>query len=170
LCDLRAYRLNVFPIRVPALRERRDDIPLLVAAALAKLSRRLGRPLTGVSAASLERLRNHAYPGNVRELHNLLERAAILATGPLLEVELLQPGRDPMAAVAPMRSLQAHEREHIAAALAAARWRIAGPDGAAAALGLHPNTLRSRMKRLGIPTRSEARHELQSQPSERDLR
>jgi PAS domain S-box-containing protein len=173
------YRLHVFPIRMPALRERLEDVPALIAAALAKLSKRLGRPITGVSPPSLERLRQYGYPGNVRELHNMLERAAILSTTPVIELDMLGPppagiASDPAATAstratsspAPLldptaiRSLQAHEREHISAVLAAARWKIAGRDGAAAALGLHPNTLRSRMKRLGIPTRSEARHGL----------
>jgi formate hydrogenlyase transcriptional activator len=173
------YRLNVFPIRMPPLRERMEDLPALIAAALAKLAKRLGRPISGLSAQSLRRLHDYSYPGNVRELHNLLERAAILQTTALIEVE---PLGLPSAAAASHQAgshsaratgspalrpgqpgshdLQAHEREHITAVLAAARWKIAGDDGAAAALGLHPNTLRSRMKRLGIPTRSETRHGL----------
>jgi transcriptional regulator with GAF, ATPase, and Fis domain len=164
------YRLNVFPMRLPPLRERRRDIPELVESCLVRLSKRLGRELTGVTDESMQRLMRYSFPGNVRELHNVLERAAILASGPRVEVDaLVEPSR--AASLAPhgaplgapgldadggMR-LEAKERSHITAVLRATGWKIAGDDGAAAALGLHPNTLRSRMKRLGIPTRSDNR-------------
>ena len=162
------HRLNVFPIALPPLRERRADLPELIAARLASLSQRLGRSFAAVSAQGMQRLMAYSFPGNVRELHNLLERAAILATGPVLEIGAL-PEPEPAPADAPAalvtqlnrapreRRDPAREREHIVAALHAAGWKIAGADGAAAALGLHANTLRSRMQRLGIPTRSAGR-------------
>jgi transcriptional regulator with GAF, ATPase, and Fis domain len=162
------YRLNVFPIRMPPLRERRRDIPELVAAHLAQLSQRFGRSFEGVTPQSLQRLLAYSFPGNVRELHNVLERAAILATGPIIEVgalaEPLRPGtpraallEGPGADALPLR-LAVKERSHITSVLQATGWKIAGCDGAAAVLGLHPNTLRSRMKRLGIPTRRARVH------------
>ena len=154
------YRLNVVPIRLPPLRERRRDIPQLVDAFLAQLSQRLGRPIRGVSADSMRRLMNYPFPGNIRELQNVLERAAILSTGPILEVDTLRSthadaaSRQPAEAT-PSDSLAEQERHHILRTLRAHRWQIAGADGAAQALGLHPNTLRSKMQRLGIPTRSQ---------------
>jgi formate hydrogenlyase transcriptional activator len=159
------YRLNVFPIRLPPLRERRRDIPELVEAHLAHLSQRFGRTFKGLTPASMQRLLAYSFPGNIRELHNVLERAAILAMGPFLEVDTLSepapaagaPGLDEPSRTDPALRLAARERTHITEVLRATGWKIAGSDGAAATLGLHPNTLRSRMKRLGIPTRSDTR-------------
>jgi transcriptional regulator with GAF, ATPase, and Fis domain len=142
------YRLNVFPLEVPALRDRRGDIALLVAFFLGRFAKKLGKPLSGVSRGSLERLVAYPWPGNVRELQNVLERAAILASGPLVEVppELLAtPASEPAA-----QTLEDFEREHIASVLRGTGGVIEGPRGAAGVLGLHPNTLRSRMKKLGI--------------------
>jgi formate hydrogenlyase transcriptional activator len=143
------YRLNVFPLQVPPLRERPGDIPLLVAFFLSGLAKRLGKPLEGVSRRTLERFTAYAWPGNVRELQNIVERSAILATGPLVEVpiDLLTP-----TAPAPSssRSLEDLEREHILGVLKGTAGVIEGPRGAAGVLGMHPNTLRSRMKKLGI--------------------
>jgi PAS domain S-box-containing protein len=151
------FRLNVFPIVLPPLRERRDDIPDLIEACLQRLSQQLRRPIDGVSPESLRRLVAYDWPGNVRELHNVLERAAIVSCAPLLDVcGVITPPRrralrEPSA---PLRehgaTLRECERQHILAALARSNWKIAGPRGAAEALGLHPNTLRSRMQRLGI--------------------
>jgi PAS domain S-box-containing protein len=148
------YRLNVFPITMPALRKRRADIPLLAHYFAERYAGKIGKKITGIAPASLERLCAYAWPGNVRELENVVERAVILAAGPLLEVDpqMLPPaphharraGDDAGATVAE------NERAHIQRALAKANWRIEGPHGAAKQLGLHPNTLRSRMKRLGI--------------------
>jgi len=142
------YRLNVFPLEVPALRERRSDIPLLVAFFLDRLAKKLGKPLEGVSRSSLERLVVYPWPGNVRELQNVIERAAILSTGPLLEIppELLATRE----AVPASQTLEDLEREHIVSVLRGTGGVIEGPRGAAGMLGLHPNTLRSRMKKLGI--------------------
>ena len=174
------YRLNVFPVRVPPLRERPEDIPLLVTHTLAGLARRLGKPLHGVSPAARERLIAWSWPGNVRELQNVIERAAILASGDTIEVEDLglmpvSPGvalspvtglaTQPMEAAAAMRplpapaeesaNLEAVERRHIEQVLTGCNGVIEGPKGAAAALGLHPSTLRSRMQKLGMRGRRE---------------
>jgi len=147
------YRLNVFPLQVPPLRERIDDIPLLVAFFLGNLSKRLGKPLEAVSRRSLERFAAYSWPGNVRELQNVVERAAILATGPVVEIasNLLAP--TPPERAAPSASsgtLEDMEREHILTVLKGTAGVIEGPRGAAGVLGMHPNTLRSRMKKLGI--------------------
>jgi len=142
------YRLNVFPLEVPALRERRSDIPLLVAFFLDRLAKKLGKPLERVGRTSLERLVRYPWPGNVRELQNVVERAAILAPGPLVEIppELLAtPEAQPAS-----QTLEELEREHIVSVLRGTGGVIEGPRGAAGVLGLHPNTLRSRMKKLGI--------------------
>jgi transcriptional regulator with GAF, ATPase, and Fis domain len=148
------YRLNVFPIAVPSLRDRRDDIPLLVAFFLSNLSKRLGKPLYGVTTSSLERMTDYSWPGNVRELQNVVERAAILAQGPLVDVppELLPHTPAPVAAIGTGRAqtLEDVERNHILRVVRQTNWTIEGQHGAAVILGLHPNTLRSRMKKLGI--------------------
>jgi formate hydrogenlyase transcriptional activator len=152
------YRLNVFPIRIPPLRERPEDIPLLVEYFLAHFQRKLAKPLKRVTPATMDQLRRYAWPGNVRELQNVLERACVLAQGP--EVELVgtlqsAPGRGPaLAAEAPIPTLVEHERMQIRRALAAVKGRVHGPRGAAALLGVNPSTLRSRMQKLGISTRT----------------
>src|SRR5262249_4123029 len=167
------YPLNVFPVRLPPLRERPDDIPLLVHFLVNKFAPRVGKRLDGVSRATMQRLQEYPWPGNVRELENVLERAVILATGATLEVapDLLpakatrpvadraQPegaGAAPAATAAqqapgqPLPSLEAVERDHIATVLRHTNWVITGPRGAATILGLNPSTLRSRIKKLGI--------------------
>jgi len=159
--------LNVIPIRVPALRERRADIPLLVSLFIERHAKRIGRTIDGVNADSMERLMRDAWPGNVRELEHVIVRALILSQGGLLNVErdvvpeaaieaLPDSSREP--AVQPYAvagTLEEVERAHILAALAHTGWVIEGPRGAAKILGLHPNTLRSRLKRLGL---ERARH------------
>jgi len=145
------YRLNVFPIRIPPLRERPEDIPVLARTYLWKLARKLGKSFDDLSDESLERLRAYTWPGNVRELHNVIERAAILADGAVVEVpaaHLCGDGSTDVAA-AP-RAFKDAEREHILRTLTQTDWLIEGPDGAAALLALAPSTLRSKMKRLGI--------------------
>lgn len=146
------YRLNVFPIEIPPLRERKSDIPLLIAFYLTGLARRLGKPLTGFSRKSMERLIAYPWPGNVRELQNIVERSAILAQGPVLDLEtgLLPQAEGPGPGAESRRTLDALTRSHILDALRSTRGIVEGPRGAARILGLHPNTLRSRMKRLGI--------------------
>ncbi|QEH32520.1 Formate hydrogenlyase transcriptional activator [Aquisphaera giovannonii] len=145
------YRLGVFPIALPPLRDRAEDIPLLSRSLLEKLSRRIGRRFDGIDPDTLRRLTAYAWPGNVRELENVLERAVILAPGPTLTVEPDVLGASPGARPGPPDSLEAIQREHILEVLRRTRWVIEGPQGAAAALGLHPNTLRSRLKKLGLP-------------------
>jgi len=141
------YRLSVFPVHLPPLRDRPDDIPLLVRCLVEKFAARLGRRIERVGDDSLRRLRAYPWPGNVRELENVLERAVILAIGPVLDV-----GADVLPGVpdAPADSLEETERRHILATLERTGWVIDGPRGAAKLLGLHPNTLRSRMKKLDI--------------------
>jgi PAS domain S-box-containing protein len=145
------YRLNVFPVRLPPLRERREDVPLLTHFLVNRFAARVGRRLDTVGADTLRRLAAYPWPGNVRELENVLERAVILSSGPVLEVPADVLGT-PAAPQAPTRpaTLEALERARIVEALGQAGWVIDGPRGAAAALGLHPNTLRSRLKKLGI--------------------
>jgi DNA-binding NtrC family response regulator len=152
------YRLNVFPVTVPALRERREDIPPLIAHFLAKTARKLGRSFEGVAPSFLERALGYDWPGNVRELENVVERAAILSRGSMLDAK--EPFGAP-AAPAPARpdapapavvsgTLEDVERAHIQRVLAQTRWVIEGEQGAALALGLNPSTLRGRMRKLGI--------------------
>ena len=141
------YRLNVFPIRMPPLRERPQDIPLLVWVFLEDLSSRMGKKITQVPRAAMEALQRHSWPGNIRELRNVIEHAAIITTGDTLRVPAL--GVDAPAAPLP-QTLADAERKHILRALESTGWRIKGPKGAAMVLGLNPATLYSRMKRLGI--------------------
>ena len=144
------YRLNVFPIEVPPLSARTSDIPLLVTRFVAKFSRKLGKQIDGVSHATMERLMTYSWPGNIRELENVVERATILAKGPMLQIdEVLLQGHS--ASPLPIAdSLDEVERAHILRILQDVNWVIEGKKGAATRLGLHPNTLRSRMQKLGI--------------------
>jgi transcriptional regulator with GAF, ATPase, and Fis domain len=146
------YRLSAFPIRAPPLRERLEDLPLLVDHLLARFQRKLGRRLRALAPGSMERLRGYAWPGNVRELQNVLERACVLAQGEVVELSDALGGGAPGGAApgGPLRTLQEVEREHVLRVLAATGGVIQGANGAARLLGLHPNTLRSRMERLGI--------------------
>lgn len=143
------YRLNVFPVRLPPLRERGDDVAILAQHLLARFSARTGKAIEGVAPDTMARLLAYPWPGNVRELENVIERAAILATGPILEIgpEILSM-RTPGAEVE--GRLDEAQRKHILDALERSNWVIEGARGAAAVLGLHPNTLRSRMKKLGL--------------------
>ncbi len=154
------YRLNVFPLSVPPLRERRADIPLLTSFLLGRLAHKLGKPLERVSARAMAHLSSYDWPGNVRELQNVVERAAILSRGPVVdfEPELLGGQALPAAGAAPI-TLEAVERAHILLTLDAARWVVEGPRGAADVLGLHPNTLRSMIKRLGLVRPPISSHE-----------
>ena len=144
------YRLNVFPVRIPALRERVSDIPLLVKYFLAQLQRKLAKPLQAVTTESMDRLQAYSWPGNIRELQNVLERSCVMATSPIVEIEEeLRAVRAPMSAAA-LVSLDENERAHIRRALAATGGKIHGPRGAATILDINPSTLRSRMEKLGI--------------------
>jgi PAS domain S-box-containing protein len=146
------YRLNVFPIRLPPLRERPGDVVLLTHFFVARYAARIGRRNTSVPEDVTARLAAYPWPGNVRELENVIERAVILSEGPALEVQAdVLPAPDvAVTQAAGGRPLEDVEREHVRTVLERVGWRIEGPSGAARALGLHPNTLRSRMKRLGI--------------------
>jgi formate hydrogenlyase transcriptional activator len=163
------YRLNVFPIELPPLRERRSDIPQLVAFCLSRFSKRLGKKIDGVSRESMENLVNYPWPGNIRELQNVIERAVVLSVGPTLRLD-----RDLMPVAASTKGLETPEtdaperrqgdlespkllltldevdRNHILAALQHTGGVVDGPKGAARILNLHPNTLRHRMGKLGI--------------------
>ncbi len=145
------YRLNVFPLKLPLLRERKEDIPLLVHRFLNDLSKRLGKPLSGVSESSMRQLMEYGWPGNVRELMHVIERAAILARSPVVQVEdLVSRSTSRKETPAGARTLEDVERTHILTALEQASWVIEGTKGAAQVLGLHPNTLRYRLRKLGI--------------------
>jgi formate hydrogenlyase transcriptional activator len=163
------YRLNVFPLELPPLRERRADIPQLVAFCLSQFSKRLGKKIDGVSRDSMENLVNYPWPGNIRELQNVIERAIIVSADPTLRLdrdlmpvvtaakgteppEADSPG-DPQAALnspKPLLTLDEVERNHILAVLQHAGGVVDGPKGAAKILNLHPNTLRHRMDKLNI--------------------
>jgi formate hydrogenlyase transcriptional activator len=138
-------------VQLPPLRDRPHDIPLLAQYLLDKFAVRIARRFDGIEPATLRRLMAYPWPGNVRELQNVLERAAILATGPTLVVDpdvLGQPESAPDDE--PSAALEDVERNHILAVLKQTKWVIDGPRGAAAILRLHPNTLRSRLKKLGV--------------------
>jgi formate hydrogenlyase transcriptional activator len=184
------YRLNVFPIEVPPLRGRRSDIPQLVTFFLSGFVKKFGKRIGSVSPETMDRLTSYAWPGNIRELQNIVERAVVLCEGPLLELDQdlapvsgtarsaqepggpvetpRAPGDASGATVAPRRAepsdlstlptLEEAERRHIVAALERTGGVIHGPRGAARILDLHPNTLRSRMERLGIKA-PRTRHE-----------
>ena len=144
------YRLNVFPIRVPTLRERREDIPRLVWYIIHRRQRALRRDITKVPASVMEMLQAYEWPGNVRELENVVERAMIRSSGDTL---MLYESLNNRAAQSPLESgstLDVVERRHIQDVLRTCNWRINGEGNAAAKLGLHPNTLRFRMKKLAI--------------------
>jgi formate hydrogenlyase transcriptional activator len=145
------YRLNVFPIRVPPLRERLEDIPLLVDHFVRRFAAHQGKRIERVPTDVIAALENHSWPGNVRELQNVIERAVIVSTGPTLR--LGGPERRLAPAATASRTLAQVEREHIVATLQATNWVLGGWDGAAARLGLSRTTLISRMQRLGIVAR-----------------
>jgi formate hydrogenlyase transcriptional activator len=163
------YRLNVFPLELPPLRERRSDIPQLVAFSVSRFSKRFGKKIDGVSRESMDNLVNYPWPGNIRELQNVIERAIIVSSDPILRLD-----RDLMPVAAAVKGMEAHEadaqqdrqanlesarplltldeveRNHILAALQHTGGVVDGSKGAARILNLHPNTLRHRMDKLGI--------------------
>ncbi len=145
------YRLNVFPLEIPPLRERREDIPLLVNYFVSKFSRRMGRRISSIPPATMDALRNNAWPGNVRELANFIERAVILSRGEELQVPMGEPSASyPRAASEQGATFREAERQVIINALAAASGRVAGSGGAAQRLGLKRTTLQHKIRRLGI--------------------
>lgn len=158
------YRLNVFPIQIPALRERREDIPLLVRYFVQRFSRSLNKTVEYVPAEAMDALASYSWPGNVRELENLIERAVLVSPGKELRVplgELRNPNGTIVGSGVAVEALQVPpgpsvttleeaERQHILRALRETQWRIAGPRGAAAILGIKRTTLQARMRKLGI--------------------
>ena len=150
------YRLNVFPIELPPLRERREDIPLLVWSMINRRQGELGRHIEEIPGRVMRALESYDWPGNVRELENVIERALILSRGATLRVEDFARGvtvprvSAPAPSPSPLRTLDEVDREHVRLVLERCGWRVNGEGNAAEVLGLHPNTLRFRMKKLGI--------------------
>jgi formate hydrogenlyase transcriptional activator len=146
------YRLNVFPVFVPPLRERKEDIPLLAHFLVKKFGTQIGKPIEEISDEAISRLREYHWPGNVRELENVIERALIVSTGPVLQIdsEFLSTAPAATASAGTDSSLLAVERDHIYRVLEQTGGVVEGPKGAARILDMHPNTLRSRMKKLGL--------------------
>jgi transcriptional regulator with GAF, ATPase, and Fis domain len=161
------YRLNVFPITMPPLRQRREDIPQLVQHFVEKHCRKLDRPVLQISQGTMQDLQAHEWPGNVRELEAVVERAVITSTGLALRIGDEREAGGPSVLTVPeasarpgpteepgasggAKTLTAFERDHIVATLEQTYWRLEGESGAAALLGLNPSTLRSRMRKHGI--------------------
>jgi formate hydrogenlyase transcriptional activator len=174
------YRLNVFPVRVPPLRERPEDIPLLVRHFVQQFSRRIGKVIDTIPSDTMTTLVRYPWPGNIRELQNVIERAVILTTGPVLKVPnddlhspnmaaLPAPANQPVNGSTSPRDISQHnisqlnisprnmravlddtERQQIMATLEQTNWTVAGPNGAASRLGMKRSTLQSRMQKLGI--------------------
>lgn len=142
------YRINVFPLRIPPLRERPEDIPLLVKHFLNHFQRVLAKPFTNVTRESMRALKAYRWPGNIRELRNVIERACVLATGPIVSVPM-DRSLDAVPATE-LGTMESVEREHMRRVLASTKGRISGPRGAASVLGINPNTLRSRLTKLGV--------------------
>lgn len=151
------YRLNVFPITVPPLRQRKEDIPLMVQAFIKRYSRKLGKEITSIQKEAMKAIQDYPWPGNIRELESIIERAVILCSEPVLQLaDELKISFPTISAAG--STLEDTERSQIMKILFETRWRIEGKDGAATILGLHPSTLRARMHKLGIarPETSEA--------------
>jgi transcriptional regulator with GAF, ATPase, and Fis domain len=141
------YRLNVFPLYVPPLRERLEDIPLLVEAFVQEFMTKMGKKIKRIKGSDINALQKYDWPGNVRELRNVVERALILSKGPLLSIPL--PSSPQPQKFAPLTLVEL-ERNHILETLKSTNWRVSGAKGAAKLLGINPKTLESRMRRLGI--------------------
>ena len=143
------YRLNVFPITVPPLRQRKEDIPLLAQAFVDRYAKKMGKQITSIRKETMKALQDYPWPGNIRELESIIERAVILCSGPVLHLaDKLAISSPPLSSG--MRTLEETERDQIHKTLVETRWRIEGKDGAAEILGLNPSTLRARMHKLGI--------------------
>ena len=142
------YRLNVFPVRVPPLRDRREDIPLLVQHFVLKCAKRMNKSITSIPARTMETLKQWNWPGNIRELENFVERSVILTRGSVLQSplkELESAGEQELG-----DTLEAMDREHIVRTLQLSHGKLSGIDGAAERLGMNRTTLQSKLKRLGI--------------------
>jgi len=146
------YRLNVFPIQVPPLRDRAEDIPVLVRHFVQHFARRMNRVIDTIPSDTMEALVRHSWPGNIRELQNLVEHSVILSSGPVLRVPLagLQSGAAASRGSVKRRTLEEAEREHILNTLKETKWVVSGARGAASRLGMNRSTLQLRMKKLGI--------------------
>jgi len=161
------YRLNVFPVRVPSLRERPEDIPLLVRHFTEQFARRMNKKIETISSETLKQMRQYHWPGNIRELQNVIERAVILSAGPVLNVPLgeiqSRPSTTSVSRDVEMNKvpgsttrqdirdvLEETERKHILSVLAQTNWVVAGPNGAATRLGMKRSTLQLRMRKLGL--------------------
>jgi formate hydrogenlyase transcriptional activator len=154
------YRLNVFPIRVPPLRERAEDIPVLVRHFALQFARRMNKRMESIPSETMSALCDYQWPGNIRELQNVIERAVILSSGPVLKVAVADLKTNGAHGAGPQSSAQNHgkiqrvleetERKQILAALEESRWVVAGPKGAATRLGMKRSTLQARMQKLGI--------------------
>ena len=143
------YRLNVFPLDMPPLRERKTDIPLLANFFMNKFGKKMGKDIKGVSKATLERMESYSWPGNIRELQNVIERAVVTASGSTIEIDDSILGADSTSR-ADVEALQQVERAHIIRVLKHTNWVVHGQAGAAAILRINPSTLRFRMEKLGI--------------------
>jgi formate hydrogenlyase transcriptional activator len=144
------FRLDVFPVEVPPLRERREDIPLLAWTFVREFANSMGKAIDAVDAGSMAALLAYSWPGNVRELRNVIERAMILTRGPTLHIKLGHPSLRPQIANLTTGTLDEVEREHILRVLNRCDWRIRGANAAAEQLGVKPTTLESRIKKLGL--------------------
>jgi formate hydrogenlyase transcriptional activator len=150
------YRLHVFPLPVPALRDRREDIPLLVRHFVDEYARRINRRIETIPPQAIEALTNYSWPGNVRELQNFIERSVILSPGTSLRAPLHELTQETVhAAQTPLSTLEEMEREHVLRALKESNWVTGGPKGAAGKLGMKRTTLAYRIRKLGIPVRPQ---------------
>jgi formate hydrogenlyase transcriptional activator len=144
------YRLNIFPIEVPPLRERREDIAMLSWTFVKEFANSMGKPIDEIADESMLALHEYHWPGNVRELRNVIERAMILSHGPTLHIKLSHTAVRPSAVKLTAGSLDEAERAIILQAVEQCNWRIRGSNGAAALLDIKPTTLESRIKKLGL--------------------
>ncbi|MEO8572882.1 MAG: sigma-54 dependent transcriptional regulator [Pyrinomonadaceae bacterium] len=144
------YRLNVFPITMPPLRDRREDIPILTDHFMRAFSRKFGKEITAVAPETMKSMLNYSWPGNVRELANVIERAFINSRGRVLQIKEDFLTRQAEISAATAKTLEEMERDYIERILEDVQWRVDGPRGAALILGINPSTLRTRMSKLGV--------------------